>query len=191
MVIKSTSSKGIFYKNNGLTPPVLKFDLFPQTDDTVRSDCRHLPVDDNSINCIMFDPPFIVGTGPSMEKVVSGQNMIHNRFSSFPNPTALYEFYKDSLKEFYRILTDNGILIFKCQDTVSSGTNYMSHIYIHNMAISLGFYPKDLFILTAKSRIISGKHKVQKHARKYHSYFWVFEKNNNRINKIDKYNFVI
>jgi hypothetical protein len=47
-----------------------------------------------------------------------------------------------------------------------------------NMALELGFYPKDLFILTAKMRINSfgGRWNKQEHARKYHSYFWVFEK---------------
>ena len=63
----------------------------------------------------------------------------------------------------------------------------MSHIYIHNMAVDIGFYPKDLFVLNAKNRVISGKHKNQQHARKFHSYFWVFEKGNNKVNKVNQF----
>ena len=86
------------------------------------------------------------------------------------------------MKEFYRILKDKGILIFKCQDKVSSGKQYMSHVFIMNEAVKLGFYPKDLFILLAKSRIVADwQLKNQKNARKFHSYFWVFQKCDTQI----------
>lgn len=87
------------------------------------------------------------------------------------------------MKEAYRVLKPNGILIFKCQDKVSSGKQYMSHVFIMNEAVKIGFYPKDLFILIAKNRLIANwQIKSQKHARKFHSYFWVFEKNDKKIN---------
>ena len=45
-----------------------------------------------------------------------------------------------------------------------------------------GFYPKDLFILLAKNRLVADwQVKNQKNARKFHSYFWVFEKSNKVI----------
>ena len=53
----------------------------------------------------------------------------------------------------------------------------MSHVFIMNEAVKLGFYPKDLFILLAKNRLVADwQVKNQKNARKFHSYFWVFEK---------------
>lgn len=178
-----TYSKGVFYKNNNIQPPKLKYDLFPQVEDCLQADCRNLPIEDKSLDCIMFDPPFVVSCGPSIGNGNEKSNIITNRFSSFYPVTNLFSFYDESLKEFYRILKNNGVLIFKCQDTVSGGINYMSHIYIHNMASNIGFYPKDLFILEAKNRLISGKVKNQNHARKFHSYFWVFEKGNKKLSK--------
>jgi hypothetical protein len=53
------------------------------------------------------------------------------------------------------------------------------------MALQVGFYPKDLFILMAKNRINSfngEKWKNQYHARKHHSYFWVFQKSKCKVN---------
>lgn len=175
-----TYSKGVFYKK--LDKPKLKFDINPVKDDVVQSDCRNLPLKDNSINCLMFDPPFLSSKGPSLKNNKNGSNIIVNRFGCFETEPLLHEFYKNSLKEFYRILNKNGVLIFKCQDKVSGGKQYFSHNIILNQAYNIGFYPKDLFILLAKSRIISGKHKNQRHCRKFHSYFLVFEKRNPKVN---------
>ena len=82
--------------------------------------------------------------------------------------------YYNSLKEFYRILRDGGIVIFKCQDQVSSGRQHFVHVWIMNKAMNLGFYPKDLFILLSKNRLTDNR--MQQHARKFHSYYWVFQK---------------
>lgn len=53
-----------------------------------------------------------------------------------------------------------------------------------NEAVRTGFYPKDLFILLVKNRLVADwQIQNQKNARKFHSYFWVFEKSDkkNRI----------
>lgn len=170
-----TYSKGIFYKKNGVKDPLLKFDINPQIDGVEKSDSRNLPIDDESINSIMFDPPFVVSKGPSLKVEKKGSNIISSRFSCYENIKDLWEYYDDSIKEFYRVLKNDGVLIFKCQDTVSGGKNYFSHTYVMNKAFENGFYPLDLFILLSKNRII-GRMKRQMHARKYHSYFWVFKK---------------
>ena len=103
----------------------------------------------------------------------------------YPTEKSLHQFYVNAMKEFYRVLRNKGILIFKCQDKVSSGKQYISHVFICNIAVEIGYYPKDLFILLAKNRIVANwQLKNQKNARKFHSYFWVFEKNNKIINYV-------
>jgi len=173
-----TYSKGIFYKN--LDAPKLKFDINPVVPGVIQSDCCELPIKNNSLSCIMFDPPFLWTSGPSLKKT-DKSNIITKRFSYFKNAPEIFKFYYKALIEFNRILHKNGILIFKCQDTISGGSNHFSHNIIMNQALEIGYYPKDLFILLAKSRLISGKHKNQKHCRKFHSYFWVFEKRNSKV----------
>lgn len=170
-----TYSIGNFYKNSGIEQPTYKFDIQPQSSEVKYGDCRDLPLQDSSIQCIMFDPPFLATTGPSLNKKEG--NVINKRFGVYANEQELHRFYKDSLSEFYRILSDNGILIVKCQDKISSSIQYMSHVFIINEAEKIGFYTKDLFILLAKARIVADwQAKNQKHARKYHSYFIVFQK---------------
>lgn len=174
-----TYSKGNFYKNTGIAKPKYRYDIIPQ-DDAEYGDSRALPLENGSIECEMFDPPFLATTGKSLTK--ENGNIINKRFGVYPSEKELHQFYIDSMIESYRVLKDNGILIFKCQDKVSGGKQYMSHVFIMNEAVKIGFYPKDLFILLAKNRIVADwQLKNQKNARKFHSYFWVFQKCNKKI----------
>ena len=152
--------------------------------EVVQADCRNLPLGNSSINCLMFDPPFLATTGKSLLSN-DDNNIINKRFGVYPSESELHKFYIDSLKEFYRVLAKDGILIFKCQDKISSGKQYMSHCFIYNEAVKAGFYPKDLFVLLAKNRLVADwQVKNQKNARKYHSYFWVFQKCDKKIEYI-------
>ena len=171
-----TYSKGVFYKGAGIEEPNYKFDLFPQTDDTVCSSAEDLPLADESISSLMFDPPFMAGFTKEKPTGLMGK-----RFHGFPYVSHLWKWYDECLVEFHRVLKKGGVLVFKCQDTVSSGKNWFSHVHIMNLAVKAGFYPKDMFVLTAKNRIIGSNHSNQKHARKFHSYFWVFEKKPCRV----------
>ena len=167
-----TYSKGIFYKGAGIDQPKYKFDLFPQTDDTVMSRAEDLPLEEGSISSLVFDPPFMAGFTKEHPTGLMGK-----RFYGYPYVSHLWKWYDECLVEFHRVLKKKGVLVFKCQDTVSSGKNWFSHVHIMNLAVKAGFYPRDMFVLTAKNRIIGANHHgKQKHARKFHSYFWVFEK---------------
>lgn len=176
-----TYSKGNFYTNTGISKPKYIFDINPQSNEVLYGDSRNLPIESNSIGCEMFDPPFLATTGKSLSKN-GGNNIITKRFGVYPSEKELHKFYVDSMQEAYRILKPKGILIFKCQDKVSSGKQYMSHVFIMNEAIKIGFYPKDLFILLAKNRLVADwQVKNQKNSRKFHSYFWVFQKCDKKI----------
>lgn len=142
----------------------------------MEGDSRNLPIDSESIRCEMFDPPFLATSGKSLQDN-DDRNIIAHRFGVYPNEESLHQFYIDSMKEAHRVLVDNGILIFKCQDKIAHGKQYMSHVFIMNEAVKIGFYPKDLFILGAKNRLVADwQARNQKHARKFHCYFWVFQK---------------
>ena len=178
-----TYSKGKFYASGVIPQPRLRFDLYPSGPGVEKADCRHLPIPDESLQCMMFDPPFLATTGQSLESCTG--NAINRRFGVYPNEKALHQFYIDSLKEAYRVLKPHGILIFKCMDKVSSGTQYMSHVFIANEAEKAGFYAKDLFVLLAKSRLTASWQAVnQRNARKYHCFFWVFEKDGKKVQYI-------
>ena len=162
-------SIGNFYKN-GLTKPKYKFDINPQAKGVVKSCSTNLPLDDDSIEVLMFDPPFMFE-----KRNRENENIMNKRFSMYNNGfEELEHHYKNSLLEFARVLKTKGILIFKCQDYTDSKTT-LTHTYVHKWAEEVGFYAKDLFILLSKGAI-ANKSLQQRHARKYHSYYFVFER---------------
>jgi hypothetical protein len=173
-----TYSIGNFYKY-GLTPPAHKFDKTPQIPGVVAATSDNLPMDSESVKTIMFDPPFVLDPTEYNESD-EGSCIIAKRFTAFKDFDELKIVYSNSLREFYRILSPGGIVIFKCQDVVSGGKNHFSHCWVMYESMKHGFFPKDLFILLAQNRITDGRE--QQHARKFHSYFWVFKKTKCKVN---------
>lgn len=167
-----TYSKGGFYKK--IPKPQFCYDINPQAEGVIQADCRKLPISAASIDSIILDLPFLATTGKSLKE--DKGNIINRRFSVCSSEKELYELYRSAIAEAYRVLKPKGILVVKCQDKVSSGKQYMMHCDVYNQATEIGFYALDLFILLAKNRLVANWQRNQKHARKYHSYFWVFQK---------------
>lgn len=160
--------KGNFYKD-GIDQPKLCFDLNPQESWIVKADARNLPLESNSLNSIILDPPFLIGNRPSQKKYYSATT--HTMFKDF---SELEICYKGIIKEAHRILNKKGLLIFKCQDYTDSKTT-MTHSLVYNWATEIGFYAKDLAILVKPNKI-TNPNTTQRHLRKIHTYFWVFIK---------------
>lgn len=175
-----TYSRGLFWKN--LPAPKIKTDLVPVTEDTIQADSEHLPFEDNSMKSTMCDLPFVI-CGKLYKSNKEGSSVIAKRFEGYETYEKLTTNYYNTLQELYRVCEKNGLVVFKCQDTTSGGKQHLTHVMVVNMAMKIGFYPRDLFILVAKMRINSfgGKWNKQEHARKHHSYYIVLEKTTPRV----------
>lgn len=165
--LDATYSTGKFYQH-GVPAPSYKFDIAPQHDDVLQADCRDLPLQAGSIASAVLDLPFIHAAGKA--------SVVGNRFADARSQHSLRALYLGALVEAYRVLRPKGVLVFKCQDIVESGRQIMNHCYVWQMATGLGFTELDLFVLAAGARLVGHNHHVQQHARKFHSYFWVFQK---------------
>lgn len=161
-------NKGNFYKQ--IEKPTYRFDINPIVDGCEKADATDLPLDDNSIGSIILDPPFMICTRESQRNYYSSRT--HFYYNSNED---LINGYRNLLKEAYRVLKNNGVCVFKCQDYTDSKT-IMSHCVVYNLATEIGFYAKDVAILNIpQSKVYNGKTK-QRHLRKVHTYFWVFVK---------------
>jgi len=160
--------KGNFYK--GIKEPKYKFDIAPQVLGVKKADAKDLPIDNDSIDSVILDPPFMFGIHGNTEKYYSSRT--HGILKDFQ---ALKELYQGILKEAYRVLKRNGTCIFKCQDYTDSKTT-MTHCEVYNWAKEIGFYAKDLAILHLPKGKVYNPNLTQRHLRKTHSYFWVLKK---------------
>jgi hypothetical protein len=173
IVADVTYGRGVFWKNVDMERiSLLKTDLI-----TVQPpiDFRNLPYGDCTIDHVVFDPPYMH---------TPGKPIVDERYQNSATTAKMYhadimsELYGKGIGEGYRVLKEDGYIFVKCQDEIESGFQRWSHIEIYNIAINMGFYGKDLFILKPPSTP-GIQNKNQKHARKNHSYLWVFQKLNN------------
>lgn len=186
-----TASELKFYgKGRGayeIPVPKILFDVYPQSENVKKIiPFNKLPLEDSSISSIVCDLPFVISpkTCKSFVEKKDGSCLIANRFSSFYPAEELFENMYWWIKECFRVLKDDGILVWKMQSTVSGGRQVWAAPFSFLAASKIGFYPIDEYILQAKARLISNsKIKEQKHARKYTSNFYVFKKDNKLAKK--------
>jgi hypothetical protein len=178
-----TYSKGGFYNQSKefvINPPKYKFDVYPIVDGVEKIEpLGKFPLDDNSIQSINIDLPFVISVGPSLNEPYDKEkknNIIHRRFTGYYPVQTMFESYSHFLEEAFRVLKPGGICVFKTQRTISGSITYLTPEYSWLCASQIGFYTLDRFTLLAKSRLISGKIKKQQHSRSFDSQFYVFQK---------------
>jgi hypothetical protein len=183
VVADVTYGKGIFWKN---VPPG-KYDI-RATDIQTGVDCRNLSYADETIDCVVLDPPYMEGLYRRVGSQMAGSGThvtFRNTYSNGePTPIDDGPRYHDRVLDFYfkagheafRVLKKYGVLIVKCQDEVSANQQRLTHVEIINRYESIGFYAKDLFVVVRRNRPGVSRIVKQEHARKNHSYFLVFIK---------------
>ena len=181
-----TYGKGVFWKKVNPSDYNLHF-----TDIKTGVDCRNLPYENCSMDCVVIDPPYMEGFYRRNSDHLAG----NGTFSSFReaySDGSIYEQKKDTPKyhdavldmyysagcEAVRVLKSKGIMIVKCQDEVSATKQHLTHVEIINEYTKHGLTIEDLFVMIRNNRPSISTLKKQVHARKNHSYFLVFRKTN-------------
>ncbi|MFK7642359.1 DNA methyltransferase [Neisseria oralis] len=178
-----TYGKGVFWKNVDLS----KYELLA-SDIATGVDCRSLPYEDNSLDAIVIDPPYMEGllrSNPN-HKAGTGSHLAFRDYYSNGNENsdkkspkwhgAVTDLYFKAGQEALRVLKEKGVAIVKCQDEVSANRQWLTHVEIINFYEKIGFYTKDLFVVVRQNKSAVSRLKKQIHARKNHSYFLIFVK---------------
>ncbi len=176
-----TYGKGVFWRKVDLE----EYQLFP-TDLKTGVDCRNLPYSDGEMDAVILDPPYMEGLYRADDSFAGKgtHEAFQENYSNGVRPKEISAKWHDAVLEMYvraaieakRVLRDGGVLIVKCQDEVSAGVQRLTHVEIIVNFNLLGFYAKDLFVLTRQNRPGVTRILKQIHARKNHSYFIVFVK---------------
>jgi tRNA G10 N-methylase Trm11 len=148
------------------------------TDITNGTDCRALPYEDQSLDGVVFDPPYIRSPSDSQHDRQKSLRKYygHARQSGVNSHEALLNFYSEAADEAWRVLRHGGVYVVKCQDEVYANRQHLTHVEIVNQLTAKGFVTKDLFVVVGTNRPPVSRLIRQVHARKNHSYFLVFIK---------------
>lgn len=151
-------------------------------------DCRDLPYEDNSLDALVLDPPYMEGLfrqktdhmagGGShaafRENYSDGKATVHEE-GDLKYHARVVDLYLKAGREALRTLRPYGVFIVKCQDEVSANQQWLTHVELIN-AWAQDFYCKDLFVVTRSNKPGVVRLLKQEHARKNHSYFLIFIK---------------
>lgn len=103
---------GSMYGDGQLTPfPALKFDVKPLHDCVQFASADALPIESNTIRSMVLDPPWLIHSPGTKNKLAT-------RYGHFKNKKELIDFMKGIINEAYRVLKQDGLLVFKCQDFI-------------------------------------------------------------------------
>ena len=144
-------------------------------------DCRKLPYKEATLDCVVFDPPYMHTPGGTAH--VNHQNYetyyrnnVADNGSGKKYHEAVLDLYFKSAREAHRVLRNEGIYIVKCGDEVCANQQRLTHVELINELTQNGFIIEDLFVLLRNNRPGVSRVIRQVHARKNHSYFLVFRK---------------
>jgi hypothetical protein len=175
-----TYGKGVFWKE----VPKERYKLLA-TDLKSGVDSRNLPYESNSLDCVVFDPPYLHTPGGTAHvNHQNYENYYANNVEANGNGKKYHEavldlYFKTAL-EAKRVLKPEGIFIVKCGDEVCANQQRLTHVELINEFAANGFVVEDLFVLLRNNRPGVSRILRQVHARKNHSYFLVFRKSKAR-----------
>lgn len=173
-----TYGKGVFWRR----VPRGVYELLP-SDLATGVDCRALPYEGASIDCVVFDPPYMHtpgGTAHVGHQNYEGYYKNNLAASEKKYHEAVLDLYFSAAKEAWRVLRDGGVYVVKCQDEVCANQQRLTHVELINELARHGFVAEDLFVIVRNGRPGVSRLLKQAHARKNHSYFLVFLKPNGR-----------
>jgi hypothetical protein len=139
----------------------------------VRADFRALPFADTSMDVVVFDPPYVHSVTQRRDISATYRNLETTPALTY---AAIMDLYAAGMTEARRILRAGGTCWVKCQDTVENHGQRWSVVNVHAMGTALGFQPQDLFVLVAHNPPGGMSAERQYHARRNHSYLWIFAK---------------
>jgi hypothetical protein len=169
-----TYGRGVFWKK----VPKGDFQLLP-TDLSRGIDCRSLPYEDRSVDCVVLDPPYMHTPGGTAHVNHQNYEGYYRNNGSGKAPLLKYheavlELYFSAGREARRVLRPGGIFVVKCADEVCANKQRLTHVELINEYVSIGFGVEDIFILLRTNKPGVSRVVKQIHARKNHSYFLIF-----------------
>jgi SAM-dependent methyltransferase len=173
IILDATVNGGRFWR--GSNRLVVGLDIEPRYRPHVVGNNSSMPFRTSTFDVVVYDPPHIPNQGLDRSKDFNSRFGLGQRV-----PKELkYSFehtYPPFLKEAWRVLLPEGILLCKIADYVHHHRYHWAHVELLEAASATGFRPCDCIVKIRKGPIVDPKWKVAHHTRRQHCYWLVFRK---------------
>lgn len=170
-----TYGKGVFWRR----VPEGRYEVLP-SDLASGTDCRELPYEDASLDCVVLDPPYMHTPGGTAHRGHQNYETYYRNNRSAGGGgkyhEAVLELYFAAAAEAFRVLREEGVLVAKCADEVCANRQRLTHVELVVELEANGWVAEDLFVVVRRAKPGVSRMLRQVHARKNHSYFLVFRK---------------
>jgi SAM-dependent methyltransferase len=172
-ILDATVNGGRFWR--GSQRAVIGLDINPHYHPDVVGDNLSMPFRDEVFDVVVYDPPHIPNQGKDRSKD------FNTRFGLVLKSSAEHGYnfshlYLPFVREAYRLLRAEGILLCKITDYVHNHRLQWAHVDLIQASTATGFCPCDCIVKVRKGPIVDPKWQVAHHARRHHCYWLVFRK---------------
>jgi SAM-dependent methyltransferase len=172
-ILDATVNGGRFWR--GSKRLVIGMDIESTHHPAVVGDNTRMPFRAESFDVVVYDPPHIPNQGKEKTKDFSTRFGLGLR-SPKENGYTFRDTYPPFVKEAYRVLRPEGILLCKLTDYIHHHRYQWAHVDFIQAAKEVGFRPCDCIVKIRKGPIIDPKWKVAHHTRRQHCYWLVFRR---------------
>ena len=135
----------------------------------------HMPFGNATFDVVVYDPPHVPNQGRDKSKDFNTRFGLVLK-SSVENGYNFSHLYPPFVREAYRVLKPEGILLCKIADYVHGHRFQWAHIELVQAAVAVGFTACDCIVKVRKGPIVSPRWHTAHHARRHHCYWLVFRK---------------
>jgi SAM-dependent methyltransferase len=172
-ILDATVNGGRFWRDS--KRKVIGIDIAAAHQPTLIADNTQMPFRDTCIDVVVYDPPHIPNQGKDNQKDFNTRFGLVLK-SSKENGYSFSYTYPPFVKEAYRVLRPEGILLCKITDYIHNHQYQWAHVDFIQAARVAGFCACDCIVKTRKGPIIDPKWKTAHHTRRQHCYWLIFRK---------------
>lgn len=176
-VLDATYGNGGFWKRTDTSRfQLIGADLLSLPGAALRADFQQLPLRAQSCDVVTLDPPYVHVTTGSGKRNIWSTYRNDQTIARGTTVADIARLYRTGMIEALRVLRPGGTCWVKCQDAIEGRQQKWAIVTMHNLGLELGYRPQDMFVLVNPTP--PGVHHAERqfHARRNHSYLWIFAK---------------
>ena len=174
-ILDATVNGGRFWRGSKRT--VIGLDIERRHRPTIVADNSCMPFAGSSFDVVVYDPPHIPNQGKDKSKDFNTRFGLTMK-SSKENHYTFSHTYPPFVREAFRVLKPEGVLLCKLTDYVHHHRYQWAHIDFINAAQNAGLTACDCIVKIRKGPIVDPRWKTAHHSRRQHCYWLVFRKSN-------------